>query len=67
MVNKYIVYLKERGKYTITSNENSIKYNKPSNRTDYDKPIQNVTINNYVRNLKDSYLIRVNPELYLQI
>ena len=68
MVNKYIVYLKERGKYTITSNENSIKYNKPSNRTDYDKPIQNVTINNYVRNLKvyfnfmaDSYLIRVNP------
>lgn len=68
MVRSYIVYLKERGKYTIVANENTLQFNKPSNRTDYSKPIKNATINNYIRNLKvyynfmeDNYLIRVNP------
>lgn len=67
-VREYIVYLKERGKYTIISNENSRECNKPQNRTDYLKPIKNVTINNYIRNLKvyfnfmeENYLIKVNP------
>lgn len=67
-VREYIVYLKERGKYTITSNENSQKWNKPQNRTDYSKPIKNCTINNYIRNLKvyfnfmeDNYMIKNNP------
>lgn len=68
MVRNYIVYLKERGKYTIVSNEKTLKFNKPSNRTDYSKPIKNATINNYIRNLKvyynfmeDNYLTKVNP------
>jgi integrase/recombinase XerD len=67
-VRDYIVYLRERGKYTIISNENSREWNKPHNRTDYSKPIQNATINNYIRNLKvyfnfmaDNYMIKVNP------
>lgn len=68
MVRKYIVYVKERGKYTIVTNENTKEINRPHNRTDYTKPVTNVTINNYIRNLKvyfnfmeDNYIIRVNP------
>lgn len=67
-VRDYIVYLRERGKYTSISNENSREWNKPHNRTDYSKPLQNATINNYIRNLKvyfnfmaDNYMIKVNP------
>lgn len=67
-VRDYIVYLRERGKYTIISNENSREWNKPQNRTDYSKPIRNVTVNNYIRNLKvyfnfmeDNYIINSNP------
>lgn len=67
-VRDYIIYLRERGKYTIISNENSREWNKPHNRTDYSKPIKNVTINNYIRNLKvyfnfmqDNYIINTNP------
>lgn len=68
MVKRYIVYLKERGKYTIASNENTLQYNKPDNRRDFEKPIKNATINNYIRNIKvyfnfmeENYLIKVNP------
>ena len=68
MVKRYIVYLKERGKYTIASNENTVQYNKPDNRRDFEKPIKNATINNYIRNIKvyfnfmeENYLIKVNP------
>lgn len=67
-VRDYIVYLRERGKYTIISNENSRQWNKSQNRKDYSRPIQNATINNYIRNLKvyfnfmaDNYMIKVNP------
>lgn len=31
-IKHYIVYLQERGKYTITSNENSLELNRPHNR-----------------------------------
>ena len=68
MIRDYIVYLRERGKYTIITNENSRQSNKPQNRTDYSKPITNATINNYIRNMKvyfnfmqDSYMIKNNP------
>ena len=68
MVTRYIVYIKERGKYTTTSNEKSLIINKPANRTDYKKQVKNGTINNYIRNLKvyfnfmaDSYLIKQSP------
>jgi len=67
-IKHYIVYLQERGKYTITSNENSLELNRPHNRQDYSKPIKNGTINNYIRNLKvyfnymdENYLIKDNP------
>lgn len=49
---EYIKYLKERGKYTITSNINSKIINFPENREDYGRKISDVTINNYIRNIK---------------
>lgn len=67
-VRGYIVYLRERGKYTTISNENSREWNNPQNRIDYSKQIANATINNYIRNLKvyfnfmmDNYIIKENP------
>lgn len=72
-IQQYIIYLQERGKYTITSNENSLEWNRPHNRNDYSKPIKNGTINNYIRNLKvyfnfmsDNYMIKDNPILKIK-
>lgn len=48
----YITYLRERGKYTITGNDRTKIYNYPENRMDYGKKISDVTINNYIRNIK---------------
>ncbi len=72
-IQQYIIYLQERGKYTIVSNENSLEWNRPHNRNDYSKPIKNGTINNYIRNLKvyfnfmeDNYIIKNNPVLKIK-
>lgn len=51
-IRQYVKYLQERGKYTVVGNERSRKINHPQNRTDYKKTISNVTINNYLRNIK---------------
>jgi integrase/recombinase XerD len=51
-IRQYIKYLRERGKYTTTSNQKSIEINKPHNRKDYKKEISDATINNYIRNIK---------------
>ena len=48
----YIKYLRERGKYTVVVNEQSIRPNNPEGRTDHNKPISDTTIANYVRNIK---------------
>ena len=48
----YIKYLQERGKYTVVGNEKSKKVNHPENRTDYKKTVSNITVNNYIRNIK---------------
>ncbi|MBA2869959.1 integrase/recombinase XerD [Anoxybacillus calidus] len=51
-IRAYIKYLRERGKYTVISNLNSVNVNYPTHRTDYQKPISDTTIANYVRNIK---------------
>ena len=48
----YVKYIQERGKYSVVGNERSRKINFPENRTDYKKTVSNVTINNYLRNIK---------------
>ena len=43
-VRKYIVYLRERGKYTTTANDITREWNNPNNRTDYAKQITNTQV-----------------------
>ncbi|MER2079011.1 tyrosine-type recombinase/integrase [Psychrobacillus psychrotolerans] len=51
-IRQYIKYIQERGKYTVVNNERSKKVNFPENRTDYKKTVSNITINNYLRNIR---------------
>ncbi|EYE87435.1 hypothetical protein Q428_13255 [Fervidicella metallireducens AeB] len=55
IVRQYVLYLKERGKYTITADDTTRQINKPSNRGDLGKKISPATINNYIRNIKVFY------------
>lgn len=54
-IREYIKYLQDRGKYTVTSNEETKNMNFPENREDYGKKIEITTINNYIRNIKVFY------------
>ncbi|WP_227002690.1 tyrosine-type recombinase/integrase [Salicibibacter kimchii] len=51
-IRAYIKYLRERGKYTVVSEEFTREANSPQNRPDIGKEISDATIGNYVRNLK---------------
>ena len=51
-VRRYIQYLRERGKYTVTSSNKSLNINHPDRREDYKKTISDTTIANYTRNMK---------------
>jgi integrase/recombinase XerD len=67
-IKEYIQYLRGRGKYTVVANEQSRKSNTPQNRPDLNKPISEITINNYLRNMKvffnylsENHYIKQNP------
>lgn len=51
-IRQYIVFVQERGKYTVVNRESSKNINHPQNRRDYKKQVSTVTINNYIRNIK---------------
>ncbi len=51
-IRRYIKYLNERGKYTVTASEKTLDINYPNRREDYKKPISDTTIANYTRNIK---------------
>lgn len=51
-VRSYIKYLRERGKYSVVSNQGSMKINYPDRRTDTGKKVSDTTIANYLRNIK---------------
>jgi integrase/recombinase XerD len=51
-IHAYIVDLQSRGKYTFCADERSQVKNHPQNRRDYRQKISNITINNYLRNLR---------------
>ncbi|MFD1736393.1 tyrosine-type recombinase/integrase [Bacillus salitolerans] len=51
-IRQYVAYVQERGKYTVVNKETSKNINHPQNRRDYKKRVSNVTINNYIRNIK---------------
>ena len=51
VIRKYINDTMTRGKYTFYTNDNSKDINYPDRRRDFQKPVSNATINNYIRNL----------------
>lgn len=51
-IRQYIVYVQERGKYTVVNRESSRDINHPQNRRDFKQQVSNSTINNYIRNIK---------------
>lgn len=67
-IKEYIQYLSQRGKYTVVANDQSKAFNHPDNRSDNNKPISIITINNYLRNIKvffnylnENHFIKSNP------
>ena len=60
----YIKNIKERGKYTVTTNPNSCNYQ--DHRVDFGKRVSDVTINNYLRNLRVFFNWCVEEELILR-
>ncbi|MEH6949640.1 tyrosine-type recombinase/integrase [Bacillus sp. JJ634] len=64
-IRHYIKYLRERGKYTVVTNDASMKVNHPDHRNDFNKPISDTTVANYVRNIKVffNYLYKVEREI----
>lgn len=60
----YIKSIKERGKYTVTTNPNSGNY--PDRRVDFGKRVSDITINNYLRNLRVFFNWCVEEELILR-
>ncbi|MBK3494046.1 hypothetical protein JFL43_04055 [Viridibacillus sp. YIM B01967] len=51
-IRQYIKYLRNRGKYTVSASEKALEINYPNRREDYQKPMSDVTIANYTRNMK---------------
>lgn len=52
---EYLIFIQERGKYSVVVEENSKRLNKPENRKDLGKKVSICTINNYTRNIKVFY------------
>lgn len=61
-IRSYINDLQARGKYTYCSVKGSEKVNRPQNRRDYQEKISNITINNYLRNLRAFFAWLVDVE-----
>ncbi|MCI7741975.1 MAG: tyrosine-type recombinase/integrase [Clostridiales bacterium] len=52
IIRRYIVDLQQRGKYTTCVSDFSKAQNRPERRRDYRTQISDVTINNYIRNIR---------------
>lgn len=52
VIREYIIYIKERGKYTVVIDRHTLKTNTPDVRKDFGKKVSITTINNYIRNIK---------------
>lgn len=51
-IRHYVKYLRERGKYTVVVKQKSKEVNHPDHRNDFNKPISDTTVANYLRNIK---------------
>lgn len=61
VIQEYIKEIKKRGKYTVTTNDQSGNY--PERRADYGNKVSDVTINNYLRNIRVFFNWCVEEEL----
>ena len=68
VIRKYINDIQTRGKYTFYANDSTKSTNHPDRRRDFQKPVSNATINNYIRNLRaffnwldNDYVLKKNP------
>jgi len=68
VIRRYINDIQERGKYTFYANDKTKDINFPDRRRDFQKPVSNATINNYIRNLRAffnwldcDYILKKNP------
>ena len=52
ILRRYIVDMQQRGKYTVCVCDRSKEHNCPERRRDYRAQISDITINNYIRNLR---------------
>lgn len=64
VIQNYVKQIKERGKYTVTSNLNSGNYQE--RRLDFGKKVSDVTINNYLRNMSAFFGWCVEEDLILR-
>ena len=58
----YIQEIRRRGKYTAVTNQDARNY--PENRPDYGKQVSDVTINNYLRNLRVFFNWCVDEDIF---
>ena len=61
-IRHYILELQARGKYTFYADIKQESTNHPKRRRDYRKPVGNITINNYLRNLSPFFTWLVDIE-----
>lgn len=67
IVQEYLEFTKDRGKYSYTSSIDTLNKNYMDKRSDQGKPVSETTLNNYLRNIKvffnwleENQVIRVN-------
>lgn len=67
VIEEYLQFTKDRGKYSYVADEKSLEKNFQNNRSDIGKPVTASTLNNYLRNIKvffnwlyDNGLIKFN-------
>ncbi|WP_347707709.1 site-specific integrase [Clostridium sp. 1001271B_151109_B4] len=51
-ISEYLKFTKDRGKYSYVSDDKTVGLNNPAGRKEFGKPVSDVTINNYIRNIK---------------
>lgn len=61
-IRSYINDLQARGKYTFCADRQSERFNHPQNRRDYQGKMSNITINNYLRNMRAFFAWLVSVE-----
>lgn len=55
IIEEYLEFTKERGKYSYVANDKSLEINYQQNRKDLGKEVSPITINCYLRNIKVFY------------